>query len=424
MIGGHEFIPEAVYTYSIRDTLREMGKQRRFWIVGPDYSDCEKEFRILWADVKRLRMPLDKPGSYYNGLGGFMHLSLWDGLFQVHCKSARYPEGLDGEGLFGIELVEAAKLKPHIWGKYIRPALSDERGWSLGTSTPEGKNWFYRQWQWGQDKGRPGWDSWRKPSWENDITFPGGRNDPEILDMEAEMSGELFNQQVCADFTEYVGRVFKDFDEELHVGNYPYNPSLPIFAATDYGWTNPFVWLGIQIDAFKNVYVIGEYRVTRRDINDICKDLLQIPWARAATDLYPEPAEPDDTAVLEKQLKLHVNSNTGGELKWRLELIREHLKYDPASEGHPDEKRKPRLFIDRSCIGLPLGDGGLIREMNDYRYPDTQEESRKAYPELPIDKDNHGPEALGRFFRGYFGGPAEDREGGRIRIGRMVIRNA
>lgn len=139
--------------------------------------------------------------------------------------------------------------------------------------------------------------------------------------------------------------------------------------------------------------------------------------------IYPEPARPDETSILEKMLKCRVAPNTGGELKWRLELIRKHLKFDPESEGHKDEIRKPKLFIDRECVGLPLGDGGLLREMQEYRYPETREESTRAEPELPLDKDDHGPEALGRFFRGYFGGPPEpSRQKGRARMRKVKVK--
>lgn len=421
-VGGNELVPEALYTYSLEDLLVSSGRARRFWIVGPDYSDCEKEFRALYDSLKRLEVPFDRPGTYNDPLHGNMHVSLWHGLFQVHTKSARHPEGLDGEGLAGVELVEAAKLKPNIWAKFIRPALADEHGWSLQTSTPEGKNWFYRNWQRGQDPGNPAWASWRRPAWLNTYVYPLGFDDPEIQEMRDEMSEEKFNQEIAADFTEFVGRVFKDFDEEIHVTDCPYRPDLPLFLATDSGWTNPFVALGIQMDSFMNIYVVGEYRRTHRDIMDVARDLKMIPWARNATDLYPEPASPGDAAILEKQLQLTTHPETGGELKWRLELIREWLKYDPETEGHPDSERKPRLFIDRSCTGQPLNDGGLIREMQEYRYPDTKEESNNALKEEPLDKDNHGPEALGRFFRGYFGGPGETREQGRARIRKAVTR--
>jgi hypothetical protein len=45
----------------------------------------------------------------------------------------------------------------------------------------------------------------------------------------------------------------------------------------------------------------------------------------------------------------------------------------------------------------------LIWEMREgYRWPEHKSEQRSD-SENPLDKDNHGVEALGRFFRGYFG---------------------
>jgi hypothetical protein len=395
-LGGHELVPEALYTYTVRTELEDLGKRREFWIVGPNYSDSEKEFRIIYNDLERLKVPFDKPGTYNNADSGQMVISLWNGRFIVHAKSAQYPQTLVGEGLSGVILGEAAKLKESVWSKSIRPTLADFRGWSLMTSTPEGKNWFYRMWQAGQDPLRDQWDSWRMPSWVNDIVFPDGRHDAEILDMEADMSEEKFNQEVGADFTEFVGRVFKDFDEEVHVGDLHFDPRLPTYGCCDYGWTNPFVWLSIQVDVWDNVYVLGEYRATHKDINDIADELCRWPQATHARRFFPDPAEPGDTAVLSKRLRVQANTNTGGELKHRLELIRQHLKVGP--DHAPEDQRRPKLFIDRRCVGL-------IREMSEYRYPDQKNEE-KPNKEEPMDKDDHGPEALGRFFRGYYGAPA------------------
>jgi hypothetical protein len=419
--GGNELVPEAILTKSLATTLDRDNKQRIFWIGGPDYTDVEKEWRVLWNSLKRLGMPFDRPGTYNDPLGGNMHISLWEGRFQVHGKSAKYWESWDGEGLSGMLLVEAAKLKERMWDQYVRPSLADERGWSIATSTPEGKNWFYKRWQRGNDPSKTAWRSWRFPAWINPYVYPGGATDQEILDMKDEMSEERFAQEIEASFTDFVGRVFKDFDEEIHVTDVPYRPDLPLFGAVDYGWTNPFVWLGVQMDVWQNVYVVGEYRVSRRDINDISRDLQRVPWASNASVFYPDPAGPTETSVLERALRVRAGGSTGGPLKDRLEKIRQWLKLVP--ESHPIEKRKPKLFIDRSCIGLPLGDGGLIREMLDYRYPETRKETNKAQPEEPLDKDNHGPEALGRFFAGHFG-EAEDARGGRAVVRRAVIRSA
>lgn len=394
-IGGHELTVEALYTHTVAHEWRAEGKRREFWIVGPEYSDAEKEFRVLYNDLERLEVPFDRPGTYNNPESGDMHISLWQGAFEVHAKSAKYPNTLVGEGLSGVIMAEAAKLKPNVWTKFIRPTLADFRGWSIHSSTPEGRNWFYDVWKRGQDPNDPDWASWMMPSWTNDIVFPEGELDPEILDMAADMSQERFNQEVRALFTEYVGAVFKDFDETVHVTDVEYMANRPILLATDYGWTNPFVVLAIQVDVFDNVYVLAEYRATQKDTNDIARELAANPIFRNATDLYPEPASPGDTEILRKALKVNVHTGTGGEVKHRLEAIRQALKLLP--ESAPIEKRAPRLLIDRRCTEL-------IREMQDYRYPEKKSEVRGA-PEQPMDVDDHGPEALGRFFAGYYGGP-------------------
>jgi hypothetical protein len=407
LLGGNELVPEALITHSRADDLREMGKRREFWIVGPEYSDSEKEFRVFYNALKRLEVPFDHPGTYNNPESGDMHVSLWRGAFQVHAMSAKYPSTLVGEGLSGVIMAEAAKLKERVWTKFIRPTLADDRGWSLHTSTPEGKNWFYRLWQRGQDPEHHQWNSWRMPSWINNVVFPDGRYDSEIVDMGADMSDERFNQEIGAEFTEFVGRVFKDFDEEVHVTDLKYDERYPVYAGIDYGWTNPFVWLIIQTDAFDNIYILAEYRAIHKDINDIAGELASYPITSKVVKMYPDPAGPGDTSVLEKRLRLKSSTATGGELKWRLELIRQRLQVGP--QHAKPEDQKPKLFIDRSCKEL-------IREMQDYRYPETKEEQSKENPEKPLDKDDHGPEALGRFMRGYFGAPGADGTNNRARV--------
>lgn len=413
VIGGHELTLESFKTKALLKRLEESGLRREFWIVGPEYTDSEKEFRVLWNDLERLGAKdfFDKPGSYNNPESGEMVVSMFGGKYIVHAKSAKYPGTLVGEGLSGVVLAESAKLKRTVWTKYLRPTLADFRGWSLWLSTPEGKNHFYEAWQRGQDPLQTAWESWRMPSWINPYVFPLGKDDPELAEMAAEMSEELYAQEIDADFSEFVGRVFKEFDEEVHVTDVKYNPDLPLYGCCDYGWTNPFVWLAIQIDVWDNVYVIGEYRVTRRDIMDIGDDLASWPMARECETFYPDPSRPDDTSVLEKKLQSKANTSTGGELKWRLELIRQALKLIP--EHVPEEDRQPKLFIDRRCQGL-------IQEMGSYRYPENKSEIR-ANPEEPLDKDDHGPEALGRFFRGYFGPAKQPGTKGRAKVSRSKV---
>lgn len=396
-LGGHELTAEAIRAYYRQGELDPFGHRAEFWIVGPEFSDAEKEFRVLWGDLIRLGIQMDHPGSYNNPMSGQMSISLYGGRFQVHCKSAKYPNNLVGEALEGVIMAEAAKLKPSIWHKYIRPMLADYRGWALFTSTPEGRNWFYDLYTMGQDPSDSDWWSIRMPSWSNDILFPEGRDDPEIASMSKGMSQEKFNQEIGADFTEFVGRVFKDFDEEVHVGDFKYDPEKETFAALDYGWTNPFVWLLLQKDAFDNIYVIGEHYEVHLTVEENVEAIVRKGLAPASLKfIYPDPASPQDTAVVEKMLKVRGLGGTGGLIQERLELIRRFMKIKADDrEGNASGYTAPKLAFDRSCRNC-------IREFSDYRYPDGDEEKRDP-SENPLKKDDHTPEALGRFFAGYYG---------------------
>lgn len=411
-MGGHELVPHAMEAYYKQSDLDRNAKRMEYWIVGPEYSDGEKEFRVLWNDLTKLEFPMDKPGSYNDVLGGNMHISLWQGKFQVHVKSAKYPDNLVGEALHGVILAEAAKLKPKIWTKYLRPMLSDYRGWALMTSTPEGKNWFYELWQAGQRGDSEHW-SIRMPSWTNDILFPLGRQDPEIRSLGAGLTEEMFAQEIAADFTEYTGRVFKNFDEEIHVRHLQFNPAWETFAAVDYGWTNPTVWLLIQIDPWDNVYVLDEYYERGRQIDEIADDIEErglVP--KQLRTFYPDPASPEDSAYLSNRFRINSAGGTGGEIRDRLNLIRKWLKVPDhlqhLAEDHPE--RQPKLLIDHKCRNM-------VREMQDYRYPENKSEIQND-KEQPMKKDDHTPEALGRFFISYFG-PREQAGRAKVRQSSM-----
>jgi hypothetical protein len=299
--------------------------------------------------------------------------------------------------------------------------LADFHGWSLHTSTPEGKNWFYDIYKRGQDPSDTEWWSKRMPAWFNPIVYPGGREDPEIIDLSKDMSAEKFNQEIAASFTEYVGRVFKNYDPEIHLRSLRYDPELPLYLAIDYGWTNPFVCLLVQRNVFDDIFVIGEYRAVNRDINDIAKDL-QV-WrgglATRAAMMFPDPSSPGDTAILEKALRVKASGDTGGELKYRIEYIRQWLKVGP--EHAPITEQRPKLMFDHSCANSGADGASLDYEMQEYRYPENKSDMTGPKEE-PMKKDDHAPEALGRFFRGFYGPMERDIAArGRARVSQAKV---
>lgn len=403
--GGMDLLPEAYKTYLNRPALEDAGVRREFWIVGPEYSDAEKEFRAFYNKAKALRMPFDKPGTYYDPHGGDLQVSLWGGKFLLLGQSAKYPQNLVGEGLSGVIMAEAAKMKERVWTQNIMPTLADFRGWARFNSTPEGRNWFHKLYMKGIAKD-VGWASFRFPSWVNTHVFPLGEKDPEILQMRQDLPEELFAQEIEAQFSQYVGRVFKDWDEDWHVRRMGYRPDLPVYVASDYGWTNPTVLLFIQVDPWERVHVVSEYYATHRTGEDVVNDLkngVQDPrhpaLARAARDLFPDPEDPKMSNELAEKLRWRIMGGTGGLLRTRLNLIRKWLKDENEHLPHDHPDRQPKFTVDPQCTNGQ-------REMDAYKYPETKEQQGTNPKDQPLDKDNHWPEALGRFFAGHYGDDA------------------
>ncbi len=403
MMGAYEVEP-AAFTVSKHIT----GGAQMGWICGPQYSDAEKEFKIVYDDFRKIGIDRESIKFQNNVDNGQMKIiTNWG--FELVCKSAKHPETLVGDGLDFVLMVEAGRHKRRTWAQYIRPTLSDKKGWAAFTGVPEGKSehsLLYSLFNRGRDPKFPSWWSQRFPSWSNTIIFPGGRNDPEIVEAAADLTDDEFNRQYGAQFVDKVGAVMQEWDDDIHLGTFPYNPAWPLYMAVDYGFTNPFVVLFIQVDGWGRVYVIKEDRWTQADSVQVARNLKEMypshasPLISKCVRMYPDPAEPDDTMTMSNALKIPAMGNTGGPLRTRLALIREALKTKPehVPVGHPD--RQPGLFVDRSCVTLAW-------EMREgYRWPETRSEV-KSDSEHPMDKDNHGTEALGRFMRGFFGIPGE-----------------
>ena len=118
---------------------------------------------------------------------------------------------------------------------------------------------------------------------------------------------------------------------------------------------------------------------------------------------YPDPADPGASRILEKKLNIKARGGTGGELNNRINHIRKALR-DPRVVTNelyiePDfevGQTRPRLMFDRRCKRT-------IEDMLNYRYPEKQSDRKPAQKRFdsPMKKDDHGPEALGRFFAGF-----------------------
>jgi hypothetical protein len=359
--------------------------EARYWIVGPDYSLAEKEFRVVYIDItSKLKLGSKLRRSAYNVQQGNMYMELpWGTVLEA--KSAHKPESLVGEGLDGVIMSEAAKHSKETWQRFIRPALADKRGWAIFPSTPEGFNYYYALYELGSNPDFPEYQSWREPSWHNHILYPGGRQDDEILAIEREVSEAFFKQEIAAEFTSFVGQIYDEFNRDLHVKQIKYNPAWKNYWTFDFGFSAPFVCLDIMVDPSDNVYVWREYQVqhlTTWEHGQILKNRTN-PDQFHVDLMMGDPRGADEIATL----AIMLGPMLARPVPWSngVEAVKRHLKLQP--DG------KPKLFIDPSCTEL-------IRQMESLRR--AAEKEGKNPKEGQHDYDDHGPDALRYFFNEVF----------------------
>lgn len=376
------------------------------WVVGPTYTLGEKEFRIIWDDllVKMGLMKMKGLKKAYNVRTGEMYIHFpWN--TRVEVKSATRPDLLVGEALDRVVMSEAAKHTEQTWQQFIRPSLSDRRGAATFPTTPEGYNWLYRLWRLGQ----PGvleaenalsvlhsgggsepallgsesiditeWASWQFPSWYNTVVFPGGFDDPEIVQSRLTMTPEVFAQEYGAGFSAIKGRIFGEFNREVHVvkGAYKFQMDWPNYIAFDWGFTAPLAAIEFQVSPTGTVYIWREHYKSGLTVGDHLNLMRgrQQPEGYHINCCFGDAADPEAVLVVNQSFGPCI-ALPEAKTNWRegISLVKKFLKeYDTGLLG-PDEApiMRPKLFVTPTCENT-------IREFETYRSPDKGNEDNEA----------------------------------------------
>jgi len=385
--------------------------KRRFWIVGPTYDLAEKEFRVIWDDlIVGQKLGLDKRvKKSYSKRGGEMWIEFpWQ--TRIECRSADHPESLVGEKLHGVIMSEAAKHRKDTWERFIRPALGDVRGWATFPTTPEGFNWLYDLWAFGRnpDPVFKDYASWQFPSWDNHYIYPEGKDDPEIQLIKKTVLPAFFDQEIAALFNAFVGKIYDEFSEVIHVKQHTYRPDWPNYMAFDWGFTNPLACIEFQVDPWGRVYIWREHykagmmlsqhiRMIKERENppgwkidlafgDAASPESVLEVSTTLAPCYADPRSKSGTAKVTNEFQGRHSTQSG----WRegVELVKGFLQ--TREVGILDEFGTPILepwmYIDPSCTNT-------IREFNNYRAPDTGKGDRNLREDAR-QHDNHALDAI------------------------------
>ncbi len=358
----------------------------RGWIVSKTYELGEKVYREIYNTlIRKFQFPTLR--SSYSLKSGSMYIEFpWGSSVEV--KSADHPDSLVGEGLDWLVFDECAVCKSLVWEQYLRPTLSDRKGWALFITTPRGYNWLYDLWKRGKDPDYPEWESFHFPSWNNPYL-----KQEDIEEARKTLSKATFEQEYGASFTYSSGQVYKEFNESIHI--IPEN-ELKVgsdwlkYRSLDFGYENPFVCLFIAVDPEDRVIIYDEYYQRHKTIEQHA-EYLRREEENARKKYKREKVyewttcDPSGAGYRATLLEKGIPTIAGrSDLLSGIEMVRHQLMI--RDDG------KPGLYVSSKCVQT-------IKEFNLYSYPDS------SNTEEPMKCNDHAMDSLRYFItqwrRGY-----------------------
>lgn len=186
----------------------------------------------------------------------FLNGSTWQLL------GADNPSALVAANYRGVVLDEYALYPDAEVLDYLRPVLTENQGWLYAISTFRGRNQMYDLYH--LNKNDPEWYTAHLTvdethEWDGTPLIT-------LADIEADiksgMSHEMARQEYYLDTTAafsgaYYGKQIADMQREGRTGDFPYDPSLPVYVALDIGYSDHTVAVAFQAVEPKKTVILG-----------------------------------------------------------------------------------------------------------------------------------------------------------------------
>lgn len=143
---------------------------------------------------------------------------------QIIYRSLDDPDNARGHTANGLVIDEGGVVKESAWYEVLRPMLIDTGGWGWVIGTPNGRNWFWREWV--AAKSREDSATWQIPTLGCQVVDgvlvrqPHPLENPDIPFSEIEhifntVPLATFRQEILAEFLEGEGTVFRNITANL-----------------------------------------------------------------------------------------------------------------------------------------------------------------------------------------------------------------
>ena len=164
------------------------------YYIGPTFEQAK---RIMWDLIQNLGGPIIAK-THENSAT----ITLVNGR-KIIIKGSDDPNSLRGLGYQFVVMDEYAFMKPDVWTKIVRPALTDVEGHALFIGTPEGENHFFELFVAAKSAGLPMWEAWQFTTLDNPTLAKG-----EVVEAREQLSSAEFAQEYEASFATAQGSVF------------------------------------------------------------------------------------------------------------------------------------------------------------------------------------------------------------------------
>lgn len=258
---------------------RSVVPRSKIWYVAPSYRMAKM---IMWEELKE-----SIPAAWIAKIHETDLAITLKNKTVIECKGADKPDTLRGVGLDFVVLDEFQDFKADTWIKVLRPTLASTQGDALFIGTPKGYANLYDVYVNGIEgaKKKRAWKSWQFPT----ITSPFIPEE-EIKSAREDMDPKSFQQEFEASFENMSGRVYHQFDRKIHVGDYPFNPKLPIWVGQDFN-VDPMSTVILQPQPNGELWAVDEIFFHNSNTQEVCEELERRYWRYTnQVIIYPDPA--------------------------------------------------------------------------------------------------------------------------------------
>jgi hypothetical protein len=393
-----------------------------YWLIGAAYGETIKEFTYIHDDLIALGQPVKASKRVDPGTIILKFPGEYKPRLRIETKSATDITKMSKDAPHGIIICEADQVGLIVFER-AQGRLTPHNGWLFMCGTFEKSiGWYPMLWEsWKSGTGDR--QSFSLPSYSNYFLYPGGRNDPKILELERNSSDQFFMERIEGRPVPPRGLVFKEFRADIHIQDCAYVPGEKVYIGEDPGYGAKSAHavevcqiIDGQVRVFDELYYRG---LTTEEIVGM---VMKRPWWKEkggagiflTSDPYYRSQHHSMTSVEEQWLDQANLVSTGGKIRVNEgdERLKQFLKPDPFTG-------RPGIVFSPYCSGILSEFGAMPHPLPPYEgqtmaYSWKMDKDGNVIGDTPESLYNHGIRGIEYFL--------VDRYGYGAALGNQVVK--